>query len=275
MTIQFGPDLAALAAVPLAALRCLGVFAVAPLYGSRFVPVQVRIALGLCCGVLLAPVALGHMGGAGAGVPDAVNPWLGLAAFPAGYAVRCAGEVVFGLGIGYLGLLFLSALQIAGQIMDTEVGFSMVNVLDPMSGVQLPLLGSLWNVLGILVFLALDGHLLLLRAIAGSVKLIPLGGVGMPPELGDLLIRAFAGTFVTAVKIAAPVLAAMFLTNVALGVVARTVPQMNVFVVGLPLRVIVGMGVLIVSLPFAATVVGPAMQGAFDFIDRLIAAVAG
>lgn len=273
MTIQFGPDLAALAAVPLAALRCLGVFAVAPLYGSRFVPVQVRIALGLCCGALLAPVAVARFGGAG--IPDAINPWVGLAASPAGYVVRCVGEVVFGLGVGYLGLLFLSALQIAGQVMDTEVGFSMVNVLDPQFGVQLPLLGSLFNALGVLVFLSLDGHLLLLRAITDSVKLIPLGGVGMPPGTGDILIRAFAGTFVTALKIAAPVLAALFLTNVALGIVARTVPQMNVFVVGLPLRVAVGLGVLVVSLPFAATVIGPSLLKAFDFIDRLIAAVAG
>ncbi len=273
MTIQFGPDLTALAVVPLAALRCLGVFAVAPLFGSRFVPAQVRVALGLCCGMLLVPLATARFGGAG--VPDTVNPWLGLAAAPAGYVLRCAGEVVFGLGIGYLGLLFLSALQVAGQIMDTEIGFSMVNVLDPQFGVQLPLLGSLFNVLGILVFLSLDGHLMLLRAVTDSVRLIPLGGVGMPPGVGDLLIRAFAGTFVTALKIAAPVLAALLLTNVALGIVARTVPQMNVFVVGLPLRVAVGLGVLVVSLPFAATVVGPALFRCFDFIDRLIAAVAG
>lgn len=270
MTLEFGPDLATLAMVPLAALRCLGAFAVAPLYGSRFVPAQVRVALGLCCGLLLVPL-VASAGSAGAGL----NPWASLAESPLAYGLRCGAEVLFGLAAGYLALLFLSTIQIAGQVMDTEVGFAMVSVLDPQFGVQLPLLGSFMNVLGVLVFLALDGHLLLLRALRDSVSLVPLGGLALAPATGDLIIRAFAGAFVTALKLAAPVLAALFLTSVAVGIVARSVPQMNVFVVGLPLRVAVGLAVLVLALPYFAALLAPAMAGTFDLIDRLIAVVGG
>lgn len=270
MTIEFGADLAELMALPLASLRFLGVFAVAPLFGSRFLPAQVRVALGLACGALLVPVAVAASTGAGD-----LNPWVGLAASPLAYGLRCAAEVLFGLGVGYLSLLFLAAMQIAGQAMDISVGFAMVNVIDPQFGIQLPLLGSFLNVLGILVFLALDGHLLLLRAVRDSVLLIPLGGVGLPPGAAQVFFRAFAATFVTALKLAAPVLAALLLTSVAVGIVARTVPQMNVFVVGLPLRVAVGLGILVLSLPYLGSVLAPALAGIYDFINRLMAGMAG
>jgi flagellar biosynthetic protein FliR len=272
VTIELGPDLATWALVPLAALRCLGAFAVAPLYGSRFVPAQLRVALGLACGVLLASLAVRAAGPSAAGQ---ANPWAGIAGSPLAYGLQCGGEALFGLAVGYICLLFLSAIQIAGQVMDTEVGFAMVSVLDPQFGVQLPLIGSFLNVLGVLVFLALDGHLLLLRALRDSVLLIPLGGAGLPASVGALVLRAVAAAFVTALKLAAPVLAAMLLTSVAVGIVARSVPQMNVFVVGLPLRIAIGLAVLVLALPYFAALLAPALSDTFTLIDRLTAAVAG
>ncbi len=220
MTLEIGTNLAYLAALPLVSLRCLGTFAVAPLFGSRFVPAQVRVVLGLLCGVLLVPLALGGAGGeaaAGAAGPLATlaagGSW-GALASPMEYAIRCAAEVLLGLGVGYLALLFLAAAQIAGQVMDMELGFAMVSVLDPQFGLQLPLIGSLLNLLGVLVFLALDGHLLLMRALRDSVLLLPPGGLGLDAGAAELLLRAFAATFVTALKLAAPVVAALFLVVV-------------------------------------------------------------
>jgi flagellar biosynthetic protein FliR len=265
MTFEFGTDPAYLAALPLVGLRCLGTFAVAPLFGSRFVPAQVRVALGLLFGVLLLPLAFG----AAPPIPMAT------VASPFEYAVRCGGELLLGLGVGYLALLFLTAAQVAGQVMDMELGFAMVNVLDPQFGFQLPLMGSLLNLIGILVFLALDGHLLLVRALRDSVLLLPPGGTGISAGAGELLVRAFATVFVTALKLAAPVVAALFLVSVALGIVARTVPQMNVFVVGLPLRIAVGITVLMLAMPYLGAVLGPALAGAFETINRLLAGLAG
>lgn len=265
MTLEFGTDPAYLAALPLVGLRCLGTFAVAPLFGSRFVPAQVRVALGLLFGALLVPLALSS-------VPALP---LGTLSSPFEYAIRCGGEMLLGLGVGYLSLLFLTATQVAGQVMDMELGFAMVNVLDPQFGLQLPLLGSLFNLIGVLVFLALDGHLLLVRALRDSVLLLPLGGIGVTAGAGELLVRAFAAVFVTALKLAAPVVAALFLVSVALGIVARTVPQMNVFVVGLPLRIAVGIAVLMLSLPYLSAVLAPALGGVFETINRLLAGLAG
>lgn len=275
MTIELGPDLQAWAWVPLATMRSMGAFAVAPLFGSRFVPVQLRVALGLACGVLLSLlVAGGPEGGAAWATGDAGRALAASMGSPIAYGLRLGGELLFGLAMGFLSLLFLSAIQMAGQLMDTEVGFAMVNVLDPQFGSQLPLLGAFLNVLGVLVFLALDGHLLLLRALRDSVLIIPLGAAGLPLGAGELVSRAISAALVTAVKLAAPVLAALFLTSVALGVVARAVPQMNVFVVGLPLRVAVGLAVLVLALPYFAALLAPALSETFSFIDRLVGLVA-
>jgi flagellar biosynthetic protein FliR len=274
MTIEFGADFARYAALPLVGLRCLGVFAVAPLLGSRFVPVQARVALGIIFALLLVPLAASSAGGAPFASGPA-DPWGAVLASPAAYLLRCIAELLLGLAIGYLSLLFLAAVQMAGQIIDTELGFGMVSVLDPQSGSQLPLVGSLLNLVALLVFLALDGHLLLLRAVKESVVLVPPGAVGLVAGTGELFLRAFAASFATALKLAAPVLAALFLTSAALGIVARTVPQMNVFVVGLPLRVGVGLAILLLSLPLAGAVLSPALDGVFDTINRLVAGMAG
>ena len=148
----------------------------------------------------------------------------------------------------------------AGKVMDMQVGFAVVNVMDPTSGQQIPLIGSFLYNLGIIVFLVTNGHHMIITALAESFRVVPL--LTMQPNLSLTMIMVnFTNCiFVTGMKIAMPVTFAILLVNVALGILARTMPQMNIFVVGIPLQLMVGVSILAMLLPFYVMFLG----GMFD-----------
>ena len=123
-----------------------------------------------------------------------------------------------------------------------------------MSAEQISIIGTFKNLLALVTFLLIDGHHVVLYALAESFAMVPLGGIQLTEMLARGLIDMTAGVFVMAVKMAAPVVTALFLTSLALGIMARTVPQMNVFIVGFPLKIGVGMGMLAFALPLFQTV---------------------
>lgn len=160
-------------------------------------------------------------------------------------------EVFVGLFIGFLGYMILSAIQAAGSFIDFQMGFAIANVIDPQTGAQSPLIGQYLYMFSLLLLLAIDGHHMLLDGIFYSYQFIPVGQMGL--DLGDAglaeyVIRAFAGMFVIAFQMAIPVVAVLFLVDVALGIIARTVPQMNVFVVGFPIKIAVSFIVLMIVM---------------------------
>lgn len=236
-------------------LRCSGVFSVAPVIGSRYVPAQMRIALAAILAMVLVPMASEPAGG----LPQQLLP----------YAAAAVGETLIGLIIGWVAQLVFTAAQLGGQLLDMEMGFGMVNVIDPMFGIQIPLVGNFQYTLAALIFLTINGHHLLIQAMAASAKLIPIAGAHFGPELSAYMLDAVQAMFVTAIKIVAPALGAMFLTNVALGLIARSVPQMNVFVVGMPVKLALGAAVIAVSLPLYVSM----LAGAFDGLSRTLAAL--
>ena len=200
--------------------RCSGIFMIAPFFGSLNIPVTIRAAAAFAFTLVLFPVVDG----------------LGtVAAPPSVWAF--AGSVLAELFIGWL-------------VMDMQVGFAVVNVMDPTSGQQIPLIGSLLYNLGIVVFLVTNGHHVIITALAESFRMVPLAAMQPNLSLTMLLVDFTNGIFVTGMKIAMPVTFAILLVNVALGILARTMPQMNIFVVGIPLQLMVGVGVLSMLLPF-------------------------
>ncbi len=157
-------------------------------------------------------------------------------------------EAIVGISMGFLVQLFFFAVAVAGQLIDTEMGFHMANVLDPLSDSQLPLIGNLFSMICILVYLSLNGHLLLLRALAESYQLLPLGTLSLPADV-TMIINACARMLTVAVQIAFPVVGASLFTSLMFGILAKSVPQMNVFIVGMPLKVVLLSIVLVVALP--------------------------
>lgn len=213
--------------------RCLGLFTTAPVFGSRNIPTPARIGLGFFISLLVMPGL--------SATPAAENLWV--------FAFLVLRETLVGLSFGFLAALIFSAIQTAGEFIDLEMGFGIVNVIDPQSGVPSPLIGNFTYMLALLIYLTTDGHHTLFSALLESYALVPLGGAAYAQSLTLLTIRTFTETFLIALKIALPTVAALFFADLALAFLARTVPQMNVFVVGLPVKIGVGFILLLVALP--------------------------
>ena len=217
--------------------RCSGIFMIAPFFGSLNIPVTIRAAAAFAFTLVLFPVVDG----------------LGTVAAPPSvwaFAGSVLAELFIGWLIGFVAYVCFSAIHMAGKVMDMQVGFAVVNVMDPTSGQQIPLIGSLLYNLGIIVFLVTNGHPVIITALAESFRMVPLAAMQPNLSLTMLLVDFTNGIFVTGMKIAMPVTFAILLVNVALGILARTMPQMNIFVVGIPLQLMVGVGVLSMLLPF-------------------------
>ena len=227
--------------------RCSGIFLIAPFFGSLNIPIMVRAATAFMFAVVLFPVV------DGLGPVEAPTSVLM-------YTVAVLKELFIGWLIGFVAYVCFSAIHMAGKVMDMQVGFAVVNVMDPTSGQQIPLIGSFLYNLGIIVFLVTNGHHMIITALAESFRVVPL--LTMQPNLSltMIMVNFTNGIFVTGMKIAMPVTFAILLVNVALGILARTMPQMNIFVVGIPLQLMVGVGILAMLLPFYVMFLG----GMFD-----------
>ncbi|KIL44901.1 flagellar biosynthesis protein FliR [Jeotgalibacillus soli] len=167
------------------------------------------------------------------------------------YILLIIKEAIVGLFIGLIAYIVLSAIQIAGGLIDFQMGFAMANVIDPQTGAQSPLMGQYLYTIALLLLLYFDGHHLILDGIFYSYQYAPMDQLSLgfgEPGAAEFVIKAFAAAFVIAFQIAAPVVATLFLVDVALGIVARTAPQFNIFVIGFPIKIIVAFIILVILM---------------------------
>ena len=176
-------------------------------------------------------------------------------------------EITIGLAVAYSARLLFTAVQIAGTVVDFQMGFGVVNVIDPQTETQVSITAQFQNILAVLIFLAADAHHIIISAIVESFFLINPAKIDFSTFTPEIMMMLFKATFITAIKIAAPIMAILFFISVGLGLVARTVPQMNVFIVGFPLQIGVGLLMVGLSMSFFSIVV----QGQIDQLpDRFL-----
>jgi flagellar biosynthetic protein FliR len=229
--------------------RVSPLFILAPLFSSKLLPIRARgiVAVGLAIGI--APIALSA--GDGAALPTEIFAIGGLV----------LKEMLVGLGFSFaLGALF-AAVQVAGSLLDTMIGFSFGALVDPMTGTNGGVLNQLYALVGVMIFVVIGGDAWVIQGLARSYEAIPLADA---PAIGTLVEGAqvaYSGIFAAAIEICAPVLLATILTDVAFGLVSRVVPQLNVFAVGFPAKVTVGLVLVGASLPFVAGWLGDELQG--------------
>lgn len=158
-------------------------------------------------------------------------------------------EMLIGVSIGFISSLPIYALQFSGFFDSTVMGFTMMNIMDPTSNAQVAVLAQLKNLLAIWYFLHWNGHLLLIRGLVESVKLVP-PGAGMWGAVGTFPWTAWLqSAFVLGIRLSMSIIGSVLLAEIGLGFVARTVPQMNVFVLGIPLKICIGLVVLFAVIP--------------------------
>ena len=217
--------------------RVSGLFVIAPFFGSMNVPQTIRVGATVAVSFAIFPVV------------DSMGTVQAPAAVIA-FAIAVLRELFIGWLIGFVAYVSFAAINMAGKMMDMQVGFSIVNVMDPTSGQQIPLIGSFLYNLGLIVFVVTNGHHILISALVGSFTSVPLLAVNPDISLVELIAKFTVGIFTTGAQIAIPVTFAVLMTNVGLGILARTMPQLNIFVVGVPMHIIIGLGVLSIVIPF-------------------------
>ena len=215
-------------------LRVMGILFISPLFGHRSLISQAKVGLALVVSIALFPV-----------VPLALTTYPHIILL----VIALLKELLMGLMIGFISLLVFMGVQFAGQMVGLDIGFGVANIVDPLSAEQVSIIGEFQSLIAMLIFLSINAHHIILRGLSASFDLVPLGEVALPGVLGQNLIDLTGKVFIIGVQLAAPVSATLFLTTLALGIVARTIPQMNVFVVGFPLKIAVGIAMLMFSLP--------------------------
>ena len=150
------------------------------------------------------------------------------------------GELILGLVLGLLVRFLFAAIQTGGQLAGFQMGFSMINVMDPISGTSESVTAHFLYMTSLLTFLCLNGHLYLLKGLAQSFELVPPGSLFISPQLVQNIITFSGQIFILAIKIAAPIITAIFLVDLALALISRAAPQMNVLFVGFPIKICVG-----------------------------------
>lgn len=235
-------------------LRLSAMLFAAPILGARTVPVRIRIVLGIVLTILLQPV-----------LPVSAE----IEALSATGLLTALQQIAIGVVMGMTLQIMFSAFVMAGMITATTMGLSFASTVDPQNGIQVPMIGQLYLIMGTLMFLGLDGHLLLIEILAASFLAWPVGGTLFDTNL-YLSIGLF-GTqmFLAAVMIALPATMGVLLVNLGLGVVTRAAPQLNIFSVGFPITILSGFVLILLSIPLITGVFENLSTGAFAILQSL------
>lgn len=226
-------------------VRTSGIFIFSPFFSAQNIPNIMKIGLSFSISLLITltlPVS-----------PDFSNEIL---------VLLIVKELMVGIIIGFISYAFFSAFYVMGQIIDMKIGFGMANVIDPQNRIQVPLMGNFYYILSFLLLMSFNGHHLIISALVDSYKFLPIGGFKYTGDTMNLLVNSLSRAFEIGFKLSSPVVAIIFLTDVVLGIISKTIPQMNVFVVGMPLKVLIGLLIIIISMPIFFT----AINGIFDLI---------
>lgn len=215
--------------------RLAGLFMIAPVLGHSSIPRPLKIILSL----FLAYFLFSYTGAARIDLSQGLL----------GVGLLATREFLFGMILGFLFQIIFIGVQFGGGIIGYQIGFALVNVIDPTTSTNISIISQAKLLLATLIFLLINGHHLILQALFDSYRLVPLGAVTFDAGLLEAIVRFTGGAFVIGVKLAAPVIVTLFVTDICLGIIARTMPQMNVFIVGFPLKISVGLFVLAATLP--------------------------
>ena len=243
MLVGLDPLLAHLPAWLLVLFRISGIFMLGPFFGSSLIPNRVKIFLALGLSFCVYPMLLGSAmdGVANQSIRDVTAHGLSLWSL----AAMVTSEMLVGLVIGFGTALPLFGIQIGAQLVDQQLGLGLAGVYNPDIDSDSGIISQFYFLTALAIFLILNGHRALLGVLVGSFHHVPLGGYTADGQLISLILGLMQSMFELAIGVAAPLLCLVFLETVAMGFIARTVPQLNVMSVGFSLRIIVGLFVLI------------------------------
>jgi flagellar biosynthetic protein FliR len=238
-----------------AMIRPGAAFLAAPIFGAAFVPLQIRAIVALAIGIPGLALSSFHL------------PAEGLATM-AGFLL-VAGEIIAGLAIGFAVQIGFSCALVSGEVIGNAMGLGFAAMMDPASGQQNPVLGQFLMIVATLLFLAMDGHLMLARVIVESYHALPPGNAWLSAEAIRGLVFFGAVLFSAGLSIALPVAFAIILVQIVMGLLARSAPQLNLFAVGFPAALLAGIVLLAIAAPVLGEGINAAIGAGLDEARRL------
>ena len=216
-------------------IRASGVVAAAPVFGGTMAPTRIKAALVLLLAIVLTPM-----------VPGPAPEISGVV----GFGLIALRELIIGLGMGLVAAMTLSAFQLAGELIGVQMGFTMGEMADPLTMQDSSVISQFLYVLALLTLLAINGHHWFLQALAASFRTVPLGGAHLSAGLASGLVERFVALFNAGVQLAAPAIGVLLLITIAVGMLARAAPLLNIMLISFSLRIAVGMVLLGFLLPY-------------------------
>lgn len=240
--------------------RILALLVTAPVFNNAALSTQIRLVIGLAIGFGMAP-ALPPM------PPISPGSWIGLAVL--------AQQILIGIIMGFTLRIIFSAVDMAGELIGLQMGLSFATFYDPQTSAQTPVISEFLGIIVLLMFLAMNGHLLSLSVLAESFRLLPVTATPFAGG-GFATMLAWSGTLFSAgLMLALPLIAALLIANISLGVLARIAPALNIFAVGFPVTIVSGFTVLMLSLPYFGAALERLYDRGFDALAGVIRAGSG
>jgi flagellar biosynthetic protein FliR len=238
--IDFGVAVENFDAILLVLIRMSGLFILSPVFGRQNMPALFKVGFAFFL-TLIYITATENL---------AVDYQESMVL----YVIYVIKELAIGIVMGYVTYIVMSGIYLAGQIIDNQIGFGYANVLDPITNIQVPLTSNFYYTYIILIFLLINGHHMIIRALFYSYKVIPLGQLTFSSDVIQELGSLMAEMFGIALRISAPIIAAVFIADVVLGVLSKTIPEMNVFVLGMPIKVMLGLIIITITISNAVPI---------------------
>jgi len=236
-------------------MRIGAMFAAIPIFSARSVPVRIRILFAFFIAWILVPV-----------IPK--PPVIDLISAEA--VLISVYQILIGVAMGFILQMVFSAFVIAGQSIAMTMGLGFASIIDPQNGVQVPVVSQAFLIMVTLVFLALNGHLVLIEVLANSFQRLPVGPMVISHDGLWQLVSWGSNMFVGGMLVALPALAALLLVNLAFGVTSRAAPQLNIFAVGFPVMIMVGLAFIILTLPSITDHLSRLMLQAISLINTVV-----
>ena len=193
-----------------------------------------------------------------------------------GFVLIAALELLLGMALAFVTNIFFSlTAYTAGQLIDMQIGFGIVNVFDVQNNMQAPMMGNVLNIMMLMMFFAVDGHLRLIEMIHLTLTNMPIGTTILSPAIGLIALEIFIRAFLLGIMMALPILASGLTLEIAFGMMMRAVPQIHMFVVGIPLKVIVGLAIFAATLPVFVGFSNRIFVELFNGLESMFAAFAG
>lgn len=215
--------------------RIMGFFLAAPVLGSNFVPVRVRLILALAVSILVAPT-----------LPEVPTvPGLSIPAF-----LIVLQQLLIGFALGFFMQMLFQIFIVLGQLIAMQMGLGFASMVDPTNGINVAILSSFYLMFVTMLFVLFDGHLVMIEVIAESFEQIPVSDSAVDRDIYYRLISTISWVFSSALLLALPALTALLITNFAFGIMTRAAPQMNIFALGFPVALMFGLFIIWMTMGY-------------------------